>query len=220
MTREEILARIRELGLVAVLRGPSAELTIPMVEALIAGGVLGIEITYTTPNAIQVVRTLQQRYGDRIVLGMGTLTRPAQAEEAKAVGAQFLVSPHCEPTLAQAMIATGLPVLIGALTPTEVERAHQLGADIVKLFPASAVGPAYLKALHGPFPDIPLMPTGGVSIENVTEWFAAGAVAVGVGSELCPADWARQGRFADITQRARAFCEAVQKVLVQPSTPR
>lgn len=220
MKKEETLTRIRALGLVAVLRGPSAELTVQMVEALIAGGVLGIEITYTTPDAAQVVRTLQQRYGDQILLGMGTLTRPAQAEEARAAGAQFLVSPHCEPTLAQAMIATGLPVMIGALTPTEVERAHRLGADIVKIFPASAIGPGYLRALRGPFPDIPLMPTGGVTVENVAEWFAAGAVAVGAGSELCPTDWARQGRFADITQRAHEFREAVQKALAQRSIQR
>jgi 2-dehydro-3-deoxyphosphogluconate aldolase/(4S)-4-hydroxy-2-oxoglutarate aldolase len=211
MTKQDTLKRIADLGLVAVIRGPSPELTVKMVEALIAGGVHGIEITYSTPDAENVVRLLDQRFGAEIVLGMGTLTRPAQAQSARAAGATFLVSPHCEPELAQAMVASGLAVMIGALTPTEVELAHRLGSDVVKIFPGSLVGPAYIKALKGPFPMIPMMPTGGVSIENVGEWFAAGVVAVGAGSELCPPQWAKEGRFAEITQRASEFCAAVAR---------
>lgn len=211
MTKEETLAKVRELGLLAVIRGPSPELTIQMVGALVAGGVTGIEITYTTPNAAEVVRALEARYGDSILLGMGTLTELHQPAEAQAAGAQFLVSPHCDPELAEEMITTGLAVMIGALTPTEVFQAHRLGADVVKLFPGSAVGPAYLKALHGPFPHIPLMPTGGVNLDNIREWFAAGAVAVGAGSELCPPAWAKEGRFDQISRNAEAFCEAVRQ---------
>jgi 2-dehydro-3-deoxyphosphogluconate aldolase/(4S)-4-hydroxy-2-oxoglutarate aldolase len=120
MNKAETLQKIRELGLLAVIRGPSKALTLEMVAALVAGGVTGIEITYTTPNAAEVVAALAQRFGDEIVLGMGTLIEPAQAAEAAQAGAQFLVSPHTEPTLAQAMVATGLPVMMGALTPTEV----------------------------------------------------------------------------------------------------
>jgi 2-dehydro-3-deoxyphosphogluconate aldolase / (4S)-4-hydroxy-2-oxoglutarate aldolase len=209
MNREQTLARIREIGLLAVLRGPSPDLTIKMVEALVAGGVLGIEITHSTPNAADVVQELDSRFGDRILLGMGTLTQPLQADEARNAGAHFVVSPHCEPDLARAMIATGLPTMIGALTPTEVEYAHRLGSDVVKIFPGSLVGPGYLKSLRGPFPHIPLMPTGGVNAANVAEWFAAGAVAVGAGSELCPPGLAKEGRFPEITERAREFCEAV-----------
>lgn len=209
--KQETLKRIVDLGLVAVIRGPSPELTVKMVEALTAGGVHGIEITYSTPDAEGVVRLLDQRFGEEILLGMGTLTRPEQAQSAKAAGAKFLVSPHCEPELARAMIASGLAVMVGALTPTEVELAHRLGSDVVKIFPGSLVGPAYIKALKGPFPAIPMMPTGGVSIENVGEWFAAGVVAVGAGSELCPPQWAKEGRFADITQRASEFCAAVAR---------
>jgi len=209
MDKQETLKRILDLGLVAVIRGPSPDLTVKMVEALIAGGVQGIEITYSTPDAEGVVRLLDQRFGAAIVLGMGTLTRPEQAQSAKSAGATFLVSPHCEPELARAMVASGLVAMIGALTPTEVEQAHRLGSDVVKIFPGSLVGPAYIKALKGPFPAIPMMPTGGVSVENVGEWFAAGVVAVGAGSELCPPQWAKEGRFAEITQRASAFCAAV-----------
>lgn len=210
MNKIDTLNRISTLGLVAVIRGPSADLTVKMVDALIAGGVCGIEITYSTPNAEDVVRTLNQRFGDQIVLGMGTLTHPEQAQSAKDAGAKFLVSPICEPELARAMVATGLAVMVGALTPTEVAQAFRLGSDVVKIFPGSLVGPGYIKALKGPFPNIPMMPTGGVSAENVGEWFAAGVVAVGAGSELCPPQWAKEGRFADITQRANQFHLAVQ----------
>jgi 2-dehydro-3-deoxyphosphogluconate aldolase / (4S)-4-hydroxy-2-oxoglutarate aldolase len=211
MSKQETIERIRQLGLLAVIRGPSPELTIQMVEALVAGGVLGIEITYSTPSAAQVVKALDGKFGSRIVLGMGTLTLPEQAEEAKTAGARFIVSPHFEQTLAQAMISTGLAVMLGALTPSEVFAAYRLGADVVKIFPGSLVGPDYIKALHGPFPQIPMTPTGGVTEDNITEWFAAGALFVGAGSNLCPPSWAKEGRFADITAQARRFVEAVDR---------
>ncbi len=209
MSKQETLQRIKELGLLAVIRGPSKELTLEMVAALVAGGVTGIEITYTTPNAAEVVAALAQRFGDQIVLGMGTLTQPAQAAEAAQAGAQFLVSPHTEATLAQAMVATGLPVMMGAFTPSEVMASVQLGSDVVKLFPGSLGGPAYMKALKGPFPNIPMMPTGGVDIDNIADWFAAGAVAVGAGSQLCPKNLAVAGKFDEITAIARSFVTAV-----------
>lgn len=209
MDKQTTLAQIEKLGLVAVLRGPSPELTLAMVDALVAGGVQGIEITYTTPNAEEVVATLKRKYSASIVLGMGTLTEPEQVERAQAAGAQFLVSPHCDPMLGERMVASALPAMIGALTPTEVVQAHRLGADVVKLFPGSLGGPAYLQSLRGPFPHIRMMPTGGVSLSNVAQWFQAGAVAVGVGSELCPAAWAEEGRFDAITARAKEFVAAV-----------
>ena len=209
MSKHETLQRVRELGLLAVIRGPSVDLTLRMVEALVAGGVYGIEITYSTPNAAEVVASLNAEFGERILLGMGTLTRPEQAAEAQQAGARFIVSPHCETALAQAMVATELGVMMGALTPSEVMQAYHLGSDVIKIFPGSLGGPAYMKALRGPFPDIPMMPTGGVNADNLVDWFAAGAFAVGAGSELCPTAWAKEGRFADITQRAQAFVTAV-----------
>ena len=211
MDKARTLNLIREVGLLAVLRGPTPDLTLKMVDALVEGGVTGIEITYSTPDAPSVVRTLKDRYGDRIVLGMGTLTKPEQAEEAKAAGALFVVSPHCKPPVAEAMVRTGLASMVGALTPTEVEQAHSLGADVVKIFPASLVGPAYLRSLRGPFPHIPVMPSGGVRPDILADWFEAGAFAVSAGSELCPPDWAEAGRFADITARARQFIEALRQ---------
>jgi 2-dehydro-3-deoxyphosphogluconate aldolase/(4S)-4-hydroxy-2-oxoglutarate aldolase len=208
--KEGTLEQIKELGLLAVLRGPAVDLTLDMVGALVAGGVTGIEITYTTPNAAEVLRRLDARFGDEIVLGMGTLTRPQQAAEAREAGARFLVSPMYDPGLASAMVASGLPVMIGALTPREVFQAYEAGSDVVKIFPGSLTGPGYLKALHGPFPHIPLMPTGGVNLDNIGDWFASGAFAVGAGGNLCPAHLAKAGRFDEISAIAEQFVQAVR----------
>ncbi|MEM6281690.1 MAG: bifunctional 4-hydroxy-2-oxoglutarate aldolase/2-dehydro-3-deoxy-phosphogluconate aldolase, partial [Chloroflexota bacterium] len=152
MNKTETVQKVKALGLLAVLRGPSEEVTINMVDALVAGGVMGIEVTYTTPNAPSVVRQLKAKYGDDILLGMGTLTEPAHAAEAAEAGANFLVSPHTEPELAAAMRDTGLAMMMGALTPSEVVLSRKLGSDVVKMFPGSMGGPAHMKALKGPFP--------------------------------------------------------------------
>jgi len=210
MNKNEVLEKVKSLGLLAVIRGPSPELTVQMVEALVNGGVKGIEITYSTPNAEDVVKTLSKKFGDSIVLGMGTLTKPEQAESAKAAGAVFLVSPVCEKKLVEAMVKTGLLTMAGALTPTEVFQAYSLGTDVVKIFPGSVGGPAYIKALKGPFPYIPMMPTGGVNASNVAEWFAAGVVAVGAGSELCPPQLAKEGKFDEISQKASEFVKVIR----------
>jgi 2-dehydro-3-deoxyphosphogluconate aldolase / (4S)-4-hydroxy-2-oxoglutarate aldolase len=214
MDKKEVLEKIKTLGLVAVIRGPTADLTIQMVDALVAGGVKGIEITYSTPNAEEVTARVAKKYADEIVLGMGTLIEPAQAERAKAAGASFIVSPISEPELVKAMVASGLVVMAGALTPTEVLQSYRLGSDVIKIFPGSLTGPSYIKALHGPFPYIPMMPTGGVSATNVGEWFAAGVVAVGAGSELCPPALAKEGKFDEITSRAAEFVRMVQAARV------
>lgn len=210
MNKAEILEKVKELGLLAVIRGPSAELTVKMVEALVEGGVKGIEITYSTPNAEEVVRTLAGKYGNRILLGMGTLTKPEQAVSAKAAGANFLVSPICEEELVKAMVGSGLLTMVGALTPTEVFKAYSMGVDVIKIFPGSVGGPGYIKALKGPFPYIPMMPTGGVNAANAADWFAAGVVAVGAGSELCPPQLAKEGKFNEISQKAAEFVKTIQ----------
>jgi len=210
MNKVDVLEKVKDLGLLAVIRGPSAELTVKMVEALVAGGVLGIEITYSTPNAEDVVRTLSKMLGNGIVLGMGTLTKPEQALSAREAGANFIVSPVCESNLVKSMVESGLLTMAGALTPTEVLHAYNLGADVIKIFPGSLGGPAYVKALKGPFPYIPMMPTGGVSANNVAEWFSTGVVAVGAGSELCPPQLAKEGKFDEITKRAAEFVQVVK----------
>jgi 2-dehydro-3-deoxyphosphogluconate aldolase / (4S)-4-hydroxy-2-oxoglutarate aldolase len=211
MDKQNTLDLLKAAGVIAVIRGPSQELTLKMVDALVKGGVKGIEITYSTPNAAEVVKALAKTFGNQIVLGMGTLTREDQVEEAKNAGATFLVSPMCEPTLCKEMAASGLPCMMGAVTPTEVFQAYSLGSDVVKLFPGSLVGPSYVKALKGPFPNIPLMPTGGVSASNVGEWFKAGVFGVGAGSELCPPNLAKEGKFDEIIKIARQFVKAVEE---------
>lgn len=209
-TKQEILQEIKDIGLLAVIRGPSKDLTKKMVEALVKGGVVGIEITYSTPQAEEVVSSLKTSYGDDILLGMGTLTKPEQAESAKAAGANFLVSPVCEQELVRAMVKTGLVTMAGALTPTEIFQTHALGVDVIKVFPGSLAGPKYIKAVHGPLPDIEMMPTGGVSKENIKDWFAAGAVAVGAGSALCPKHLALEGKFDEISRIASDFVSVVK----------
>jgi 2-dehydro-3-deoxyphosphogluconate aldolase/(4S)-4-hydroxy-2-oxoglutarate aldolase len=210
MNKEEILQRISTEGLLAVLRGPDPETTVKMVEALIAAGVVGIEITFTTPGALAVVERLKEDFGERILLGMGTLTRAEHAQQAKDAGASFIVSPSCMPELGQAMAETGLPMMLGALTPTEIQTAYEMGSDVVKVFPGSLVGPAYFKAIQGPYPQIRLMPTGGVSADNAEEWFRAGAFAVGAGGNLCPKKLVLEGRFEEITRIAHDFLAAVR----------
>lgn len=211
LNKVEILSKIHDLGILSVIRGPTPEITLRMVDALVAGGVKGIEITYSTPNAVGTVSLLHEEFGDEILLGMGTLTLPEQPAEAKSAGASFIVSPHCEIELAQSMARSGLLVIIGAFTPSEVMLARKLGADVVKIFPGSTGGAGHLKALRGPFSDLLAIPTGGVDLDNIQQWFDAGALAVGAGSALCPAAWAKDGRFEEITERARAFVEAVAR---------
>jgi 2-dehydro-3-deoxyphosphogluconate aldolase/(4S)-4-hydroxy-2-oxoglutarate aldolase len=215
MDKVEVLEKVKELGLLAVIRGPSPELTFKMVEALVEGGVLGIEITYSTPNAAEVVRQLADKFGSRILLGMGTLTKPEQVPQARLAGANFIVSPICEPDLVKSMVASGLLTMAGALSPTEVFQAYTLGTDVVKVFPGSLGGPAYVKALKGPFPYIPMMPTGGVSAGNAADWFKAGVVAVGAGSELCPPQLAKEGKFDEITKLAAEFVQVIKSARVQ-----
>ncbi len=210
MSKVVVLEKVKELGLLAVIRGPSPDLTIKMVAALVDGGVTGIEITYSTPNAEDVVSKLSRIFGSRILLGMGTLTRPEQAQSARDAGASFLVSPVSDPDLVRSMVDSGLLTMVGAFTPTEVFQAYNMGADVIKIFPGSLGGPAYVRALKGPLPDIPIMPTGGVSASNLAEWFSTGVVAVGAGSELCPPQLAKEGKFDQITERAAEFVKLVQ----------
>ncbi|WP_149083739.1 MULTISPECIES: bifunctional 4-hydroxy-2-oxoglutarate aldolase/2-dehydro-3-deoxy-phosphogluconate aldolase [Microbacterium] len=203
------LARARTTGILAVLRAPSPEQALEASEAIIRGGVSGIEVTFSTPDAPAVIRELIARHGDAAYVGAGTVTTPDQAAQAADAGAAFLVSPGTLPALTRAMLDTGRVVMTGAMTPTEVMGALELGVDVVKIFPASLGGPSYLGALRGPFPDAPLMPTGGVKPDNLADWFAAGAVAVGAGGDLANGASIANADWADIEQRAARFAAAL-----------
>ena len=209
MTPDQTLKRTEDLGLLAVVRGESRRAALEVVGALIEGGVLGIEITFTTPEAVRVIRDLDEEYGDSILLGAGTVTTDEQVERSAEAGASFLVSPGSDPKLLPAMLGTGLLVLPGVLTPSEVMLARRLGAQAVKLFPGSSGGTSYLKALRGPFPDVPFVPTGGVSLENINDWFAAGAFAVGAGGALAPSSIEGRDR-GEVVENARQFAKAVR----------
>ena len=211
MQEKVVLGRVAELGLLAVLRAPDSEGARRAVDALVEAGVLGIEITYSTPDAAAVIAAVGEDHGDGVLVGAGTVTTAAQASEAAAAGAQFLVSPGLDDGIVAAMLATGLSTMAGALTPSEVMRATGLGVDVVKVFPGSLGGPSYLRSLRGPFPDVPFMPTGGVSTDNVGEWLAAGAIAVGVGGELASAKDIRAGDFDGIRKKGRGFVAAIRE---------
>jgi 2-dehydro-3-deoxyphosphogluconate aldolase/(4S)-4-hydroxy-2-oxoglutarate aldolase len=202
------LAPLIKARVLAIVRAPSAESALLAADALIAGGIVGLEITYTTPDAPAVIRELDARYGERIYLGAGTVTTPEEALLAANAGARFLVSPGTRQHLTAAMKATGLVVLTGALTPSEVMAAIEYGADVVKIFPASLGGPAFLKALGGPFPNVAFLPTGGVTPDNLDDWFAAGAIAVGAGGDLVPYADLAAGRYDEVLRKASLFASA------------
>jgi 2-dehydro-3-deoxyphosphogluconate aldolase / (4S)-4-hydroxy-2-oxoglutarate aldolase len=210
--KQAILKRIADLGLLAVLRAPDPAGARRAVDALVEAGVLGIEITYSTPDAASVIAAVKQSYGDEVLVGAGTLVTHAQVAEAAEAGASYLVSPGLDDEVVASMRATGLPAMAGVLTPTEVMRGVRLSVDVMKLFPGSLGGPSYLRSLRGPFPDVPFMPTGGVSADNVGDWLAAGAIAVGAGSELASAGDISSGDFAAIREKGRRFVAAIREV--------
>jgi 2-dehydro-3-deoxyphosphogluconate aldolase/(4S)-4-hydroxy-2-oxoglutarate aldolase len=177
------LGRLRDTGVMAVIRAASADAALEMSHALVRGGITGIEITFSTPGAAGAIERARRVLPNALV-GAGTVLTLADLEAACSAGASFLVSPHFDDTLVARAREKNVPFLAGALTPTEVVRAFDAGAACVKLFPGSAVGPGYVKALRGPLPHIPLMPTGGVDEKNLGEWFAAGVIAVGMGGAL------------------------------------
>jgi 2-dehydro-3-deoxyphosphogluconate aldolase/(4S)-4-hydroxy-2-oxoglutarate aldolase len=203
-----VLDRVRSVGIIAVVRAPDPETAVAAGIALVAGGVTGLEITYSTPEAPRVIRELADRFGDDALIGAGTVVTEEHARLAADAGARFLVSPGTTAELTASMKDTGLAVMTGALTPSEVMHALALRTDVVKIFPASLGGPSYVRALRGPFPDAPLMPTGGVTPENVAEWVGAGAIALGAGGDLVPAAALAAGDMAEIERRARSFSTA------------
>jgi len=209
MTGHPLVTILTADVLVAVVRAGDAEGAVRATDALVAGGVRGIEITYTTPGAADAIATIAERHGDTVTLGAGTIRTRAQADEAVAAGARFLVSPGTRPELADAMRRTGAALLLGALTPSEVMAALDAGADIVKLFPAALGGPAYLSGLRGPFPEVAFCPTGGVNPTTIPAWLRAGAVALGAGSELCSRALIDAGDWDTIEANARLFADAV-----------
>jgi len=200
------VATLRAVGIIPIIRTSSADVVVPVVEALLHAGLPVVEITMTVPKAIDAIGTVVKRFSGKMLVGAGTVTDAETARRAIDAGAQFIVTPCLVPEVIETARNVDVAVLPGALTPSEVFEAFRLGGDMVKVFPVQSMGGAsYLRALRGPFPDIPLVPTGGVNLENVAEMFAAGAAAVGVGTELISKD------YAAIAVRAKQFLAAVPK---------
>jgi len=212
MTSREILAFITEVGIVPVVRTSSAEGAIQAVEAIYAGGVRAAEITMTVPGAIHALEKVADRFGGKIVLGAGTVLDPETARACMLAGAEFFVTPSLRLSTIEMAKRYSKVICPGALTPTEVLTAWEAGADVVKIFPCGNVGgPKYIKALKGPFPQIEMIPTGGVNLETAGEFLKAGACAVAVGGELVDAKSIKEGRFDIIEDRARQYLAAIAK---------
>ncbi len=204
------LHRLLDTGVVAVVRYDRPEKLVDVAQALLDGGVTAIEITFTVPKAVQVLEQVADRLGDSILLGAGTVLDPETARSAILAGAEYIVAPIVDlPTIALCK-RYGKLVLPGAFTPTEVVSAWQAGADVVKIFPSDVTGPAYLKALSRPLPQVRMMPTGGVDLDTAADFIKAGAVALGVGSSLVPPKAVAQGDWSQITELAKQYVEIVR----------
>lgn len=211
MSREQDLQRVIDCGIVAVVRFSAPEPLVEVVRALADGGVTVAEVTFTVPNALDVIREAKKQLGDRVLLGAGTVLDPETARAAFLAGAEFLVSPAVNLEVIRMSRRYDKLVMPGAFTPTEVLTAWEAGADIVKVFPADVVGPAFFKALRGPFPQVKLMPTGGVDLSTAPEFLKAGAVCLGVGSQLVDPKLVAAGDFAGITRLAKQYAETVKR---------
>jgi 2-dehydro-3-deoxyphosphogluconate aldolase/(4S)-4-hydroxy-2-oxoglutarate aldolase len=212
MTHKQILSFITEVGIVPVVRTTSADSAIRAIEAIYNGGIRAAEITMTVPGAIHALEKVAGQFGDRIVLGAGTVLDPETARSCLLAGAEFLVTPSLKVATIEVAKRYSKVICPGALTPTEVLTAWEAGADIVKIFPAGNVGgPKYIKALRGPFPQIEMIPTGGVNLETAGEFLKAGACAVAVGGELVDAKLIKEGRYDVIEQRAKQYLEVIGK---------
>lgn len=208
MKRVGTLQRIHESGLVPVVRAESANQARLTIDALLVGGVEAIEVTMTVPGALEVIRELAATVPARVVLGAGTVLDAETARLAILAGAQFVVSPALNADVVRLCHRYQVPVMPGAMTPTEIVRAMEEGADLVKIFPAGELGVSYIKAIKAALPHAPIMPTGGVSLENVAAWIKAGCSAVGVGGELTAG--ARTGDYVQVTETARAFIDRIR----------
>jgi 2-dehydro-3-deoxyphosphogluconate aldolase/(4S)-4-hydroxy-2-oxoglutarate aldolase len=211
MNRETQLRRVLDCGIVAVVRSPDSRQLVDVCRALVDGGVTIVEITMTVPDALDVVRQVRAQLGDRVLLGAGTVLDPETARAALLAGAEYLVAPTLNLDVIRLCRRYDKLVMPGAFTPTEILTAWEAGADIVKVFPADVVGPAYFKALRGPLPQIRLMPTGGVDLSTAADFLQAGACCLGVGGQLVEPKAVAAGDFDRIRNLARQYVAIVQK---------
>jgi len=209
-TKSDIISLLINPGIIAVVRAQKAEQVIPLSEALIAGGVVAIEITMTTPNAIEAIREARKKVGERALIGVGTVLTEKVCREAIEAGAEFVVTPICRTEFVAIARAADRPIMLGAYTPTEAQTAHEAGADFIKIFPADTLGLGYIKALRAPLPHLKIVPTGGVDVHNVADFLKAGCVAVGVGGTLVSSKILQEAHWEGLTRRAAEFVTAAR----------
>ena len=207
--RSETIARLCEVGGVAVIRAESVEKAIALCDAVVKGGIEGLEVTFTVPGALDVIEALAKKNEGQYVVGAGTVLDVTSARMAILKGAKFIVSPCFDKEVCELCNLYDVPYMAGCYTINEIVTAMKAGVEVIKIFPGSAASPSYFKAVHGPLPQANLMPTGGVSIENAGDWIKAGAVAIGTGSDLSAP--AKKGDYAEVTNRAKQFVAAVKK---------
>jgi 2-dehydro-3-deoxyphosphogluconate aldolase/(4S)-4-hydroxy-2-oxoglutarate aldolase len=208
-TKDQLLAEILASGIVAVIRAQSKDQLPGLAAALLEGGVPAIEVTMSTPKALAGIEALADSLGDRAIVGVGTVLDAHTARDAIAAGAQFVVSPVLDEEIIATTKRYGKISVPGAFTPTEILRAWTLGADVVKVFPSTSLGPQYLKDLLAPMPQLRLTPTGGVDLKNAPDWIKAGAACLGVGSSLVTKDALAKNDWPTVTATAKAFVQAV-----------
>ncbi|MFB0516210.1 MAG: bifunctional 4-hydroxy-2-oxoglutarate aldolase/2-dehydro-3-deoxy-phosphogluconate aldolase [Candidatus Neomarinimicrobiota bacterium] len=209
-SREEILQRILDKKAIAVIRMTDSGKLIRVVEAIFTGGVECVEITMTVPNAVEVIKEVCKAIGDRALVGAGTVLDEETAKQTILAGAEFIVGPIFNPKVVEVAHDNDKVTIPGAFSPAEIVAAWQAGADIVKIFPATALGPKYIKDIRGPLPQIRLCPTGGVTVDNAGEWIKAGAACVGIGTDLLDKQAIRESRFEVLTERARRMVASIQ----------
>jgi len=212
MTSVKTMAILGDAGLVPVVRCSSSEAAVQVVASLYQGGIRAAEITMTVPGAIRALEKVADQFGDKLLLGAGTVLDPETARVCMLAGCEFFVTPSLRTSTIEMAKRYSKAIFPGALTPTEVLAAWEAGADAVKVFPAGNVGgPKYIKALKGPFPQIEMIPTGGVNLDTIGEFLKAGSIACGVGGELVDAKTIQQGRYEVIEERARQYTAAIAK---------
>ena len=209
-TKGEIITQLIDPGIIAVVRAPSSKQILPLSEALLAGGVRAIEITTSTPRAIEAIGEASQALGDRTLIGVGTVLDVETCHVACEAGAEFVVSPVTKLELVSAAHEHDRPIMLGAYTPTEAQIAHEAGSDFVKLFPADGLGPRFIKNLRAPLPHLRLVPTGGVTVKNVGEFINEGSAALGIGSALVSKDILTNADWPELTRRAEQFVAAAK----------
>ena len=211
MKKMDLVRRLTDPGVIAILRTDNADRLLDAIHALVAGGIQAVEVTMTTPGALRVIRDARAALGDKIAMGVGSVLDSETARQAMLEGAQFVVTPVVRPSVIEICNRYGVPIACGATTPTEALTAHELGSDFIKIFPADHLGASYMKTILAPLPMLQIIPTGGVTPQNLPDFFKAGCAAVGAGSTLLTKDIFESANWNALSMRAVEFVTAAWK---------